>query len=234
MGELYEACRGLGEAARELNLPYISGNVSLYNESVKTSVPPTPQITGIGIVTDVRKCITSDFKKQKNLIYLVGKQTEKEMGGSEYYNIMNFNSGAVPKTDIKLLKSCMNGILTAIEKKQIVSCHDIGEGGLGVCISEMCIGGNLGAEINLSNVSTNLRSDFKLFSESNTRWVVEVEEAYKKDLEKTLKEYKTPFVNIGEIKFDKIVIVDSGKKIIEQKISNLRNIWRNAISDIMG
>jgi len=234
MGEFYEACRGLGDAARELNLPYMSGNVSLYNESVKTSVPPTPQIMGVGIVPDVRKCVTSDFKKQGNLIYLVGKQTDKEMGGSEYYNVIKVDRGIVPKTDINILKNCMKTILMAIDKKQIVSCHDISEGGLGVCISEMCIGGNIGAKINLNNVSKNLRSDFKLFSESNTRWVVEVEKEKQKDFEKTLKENKTTFVKIGEIKSDKIVIEDNDKKIIDQKISNLRDIWKNTIWNIMG
>ena len=234
MGEFYEACRGLGDAARELNLPYMSGNVSLYNESVKTSVPPTPQIMGVGIVPDVRKCVTSDFKKQGNLIYLVGKQTDKEMGGSEYYNVIKVDGGVVPKTDINILKNCMKAILTAIDKKQIVSCHDISEGGLGVCISEMCIGGDIGAQINLSNVSKSLRSDFKLFSESNTRWIVEVEKEKQKDFEKTLKENKITFVKIGEIKSDKIVIEDNDKKIINQKISNLRDIWKNTIWNIMG
>ncbi len=234
MGDFYEACRGLGDAARELNLPYMSGNVSLYNESVKTSVPPTPQIMGVGIVPDVRKCVTSNFKKQSNLIYLVGKETDKEMGGSEYYNVINVDGGVVPKTDINILKNCMKALLMTIDKKLIVSCHDISEGGLGVCISEMCIGGDIGAQINLSNVSKNLRSDFKLFSESNTRWVVEVEKEKRKTFEKTLKENKTPFVKIGEIKSDKIVIEDNGKKIIDQKISNLRDIWKNTIWDIMG
>jgi phosphoribosylformylglycinamidine synthase len=234
MGELYEACRGLGDAARELELPYMSGNVSLYNESVKTSVPPTPQIMGVGIAPDVRKCVTSDFKKQGNIVYLVGKETEKELGGSEYYSVIKVDGGVVPKTDLKVLKNCMNAILLLIDKKLVVSCHDISEGGLGVCLSEMCIGGNLGAEIDLSNVSEDLRSDFKLFSESNTRWVLEVKKEKQKDFEKTLKENKTVFVKIGETKSDKIVIKDNGKTIVDQKISVLRDIWKNTIWDIMG
>jgi phosphoribosylformylglycinamidine synthase subunit PurL len=234
MGELYEACRGLGDAARELKLPFMSGNVSLYNESVKTSVPPTPEIMGVGIVADIRKCVTSDFKSEGNLVYLVGKETEKEMGGSEYYKVLKVDGGIVPKTDLNILKKAMNAILSLIDKKQIVSCHDISEGGLGICLSEMCIGGNLGAEVDLSNVSKDLRSDFKLFSESNTRWIVEVKKEKQKDFEKTLKENKTSFVKIGQIKSDKIVIKDNGKTIIDQKISDLKDIWKNAIWDIMG
>ena len=119
MGEFYEACRGLGDTAKDLKLPFISGNVSFYNESVKTAVPPTPEILGIGIVIDIRKCVTSDFKKDGNPVYLAGKETKKEMGGSEYYKILDLDGGIVPKTDTKLLKNCMDGILTAIEKEYV-------------------------------------------------------------------------------------------------------------------
>ncbi len=234
MGELYEACRGLGDIARELDLPYMSGNVSLYNESVKTSVPPTPQIMGVGIVPDVRKCVTSDFKKQGDLVYLIGKETNKELGGSEYYSVIKVDGGVVPKTDVNVLKNCMKALLAVIDKKQVVSCHDISEGGLGVCISEMCIGGDIGAQIDLSNISKDLRSDFKLFSESNTRWVVEVKKEKQKDFEKTLNENKTPFVKIGETIKDKILVKDDGETIIELKIKDARDIWKNAISNIMG
>jgi phosphoribosylformylglycinamidine synthase len=167
-------------------------------------------------------------------VYIVGKETEEEMGGSEYYNIIKIKGGFVPKTNINILKNCMQGILTAIDKKQIISCHDISEGGLGVCVSEMCIGGDIGAEINLSNLSKNLRSDFKLFSESNTRWIVEVEKEKQKDLEKTFKENNTPFVKIGVVKSNRLIIEDKGEKIIDQKISNLRDIWKNTIRNIMG
>ncbi|MFH1013138.1 MAG: phosphoribosylformylglycinamidine synthase subunit PurL [Thermoplasmatota archaeon] len=234
MGEFYEACRGLGDAARELNLPYMSGNVSFYNESVHTSVPPTPQIFGVGIVPDVRKCVTSDFKSEGDFVYIVGNGTEKEMGGSEYYNVMKVEGGAVPSTDIIILKSCMKAMLSAIDKKLIVSCHDVSEGGIGVCLSEMCIGGDIGVTIDVSNISKDLRSDFKLFSESNTRWIVEVKKEDKKDFERTLMENRTLFVNIGETKKDAIIVKDHGKTIIDMKVKDARDIWKHAIWNIMG
>ncbi|GAG32487.1 unnamed protein product, partial [marine sediment metagenome] len=99
MGEFYEACRGLGDVARALRLPFVSGNVSFYNESVKTAVPPTPGLLGIGIVDDIRTCVTVDFKHEGNPVYLVGKQTEKELGGSEYYKTLGMDGGVVPRTD---------------------------------------------------------------------------------------------------------------------------------------
>jgi len=234
MGEFYEACRGLGDSARELKLPFVSGNVSFYNESVKTAVPPTPEIVGVGIVTDIRKCVTSDFKQEKNPIYLVGKETEKEMGGSEYYNLMGFEMGTVPKTDLTILKKCMNSIITSIEKEYVSSCHDVSEGGIGVCISEMTIGGDIGVEIDVSNINKKLRTDFKLFSESNTRWIMEIKKKCENDFERELKKQNTPFIKIGVTKGKKLIIKDKNKEVINIDISILRNLWKNAIWDVMG
>ena len=234
MGEFYEACRGLGDMARDLKLPFVSGNVSFYNESQNASVPPTPELVGIGLVQDIRKCITTDFKKEDNTLYLIGKKTNRELGGSEYYKLINIEGGTVPKTDIKILKNCMNGLLTNIEKKYISSCHDVSEGGIGVCLSEMAIGGNIGISVDISKINNNLRDDFTLFSESNTRWIVEVEKQYNNDFEKILKKENTPFIKIG-ITSRKQLIINNGKTtLINLDINKIRNIWKNSIWNFMG
>jgi len=234
MGEFYEACRGLGDTARDLKLPFVSGNVSFYNESVKTAVPPTPEIVGIGIVDDIRKCVTSDFKYEENPIYLVGNSTDKEMGGSEYYYIMGFDSGIVPRVNTKLLKICMKSILSSIKKEYVVSCHDVSEGGIGVCLSEMAIGGDIGAILDISAINKRLRTDFKLFSESNTRWILEIKRKCKKDFEKTMEKQNTPFINIGLTNQKKLIIEDKKNIVINQDISVLRNLWKSVIWDLMG
>ncbi len=234
MGEFYEACKGLGNSAKEMKLPFMSGNVSFYNESIKTSVPPTPQITSIGIVEDIRKCITSDFKKKENPIYLVGKKTEKEMGGSEYYKALSLDGGRVPRSDLKILKNCLEGILSSIKKSLLSSCHDVSEGGIAVCLSEMCIGGDIGCSVDLSEIGKDLRPDYKLFSESNTRWIVEVKKDKANQFEKNLNKQKTPYQKIGEVKKDKLIIKHEKSIIVNQKINNLRDIWKNKILDVMG
>ncbi|HVQ01424.1 MAG TPA: phosphoribosylformylglycinamidine synthase subunit PurL, partial [Candidatus Thermoplasmatota archaeon] len=174
MGEFYEACRGLGDIGRALNLPYVSGNVSFYNESMKTAVPPTPQIFGVGLVDDIRTCVTSDFKDEGNPVYLVGKQTEKELGGSEYYHLMKIEGGMVPRTDPAVLQQAMHGLLGCMNKGYVAACHDSSEGGIGVCLAEMAIGGDIGATVDVSALTSALRVDLAVFSESNTRWIVEV------------------------------------------------------------
>jgi len=234
MGEFYEACHGLGDMARSLALPFVSGNVSFYNESIKTAVPPTPEILGIGIVSDIRRCITVDFKKENNPIYLVGKETEKEMGGSEYYKILDVDGGVVPRSDVEILKNCMNGILSAIEQRYIASCHDVSEGGFAVCLSEMIIGGDIGAAVDVSEIAPDLRTDFKLFSESNTRWVVEIKKEKQQDFEQILKRERTPFKLIGETKSRKLVIQNNGKIVIDLVIGVLRDQWKNPLWNVMG
>lgn len=234
MGEFYEACRGLGDIGRALDLPYVSGNVSFYNESVKTAVPPTPEIFAVGIVEDIRTCITSDFKTGGNPVYLVGKPTEKELGGSEYYQLMKKEGGIVPKTDPETLKHCIQGLLASMKKQYIASCHDLSEGGLGACLAEMAIGGNIGATIDVSPMNKELRTDFKVFSESNTRWVVEVKKEKQTLFEKQLQKDHVPFIFLGIIKGKNLVLKDQEKTVVDLKVDVLRECWRKPIWEFMG
>ena len=234
MGEIYETCRGLGEMARALELPFASGNVSLYNESLKSVVPPTPELMGIGIVEDIRNCVTTDFKKEGNLVYIIGNETKKELGGSEYYHLVNVDGGMVPRSDVNLLKTCIDGVLSAIDNKYFAACHDISEGGIAVCLSEMAIGGNLGAHIDITEIGAGLRTDFKLFSESNTRWIAEVKKEKQKDFEKLIAKKNISFMLIGQVQGSSLIITDNKKKIIDLKISVLRECWKNTIWNTMG
>ena len=234
MGEFYEACRGLGEMARKLNLPFVSGNVSFYNESLKSAVPPTPELVGVGIVEDIRKCITTDLKKEGNNLYLVGKQTEYELNGSEYYKALDVDGGTVPRTNVDLLANCMKGVFSVIENEYVASCHDVSEGGIGICLAEMAIGGEIGVRADISMVNDVLRSDIKLFSESTTRWIIEVKNGLEKDFEKTLKIHKTPHFKIGKTGGVKLHISDNNSVIIDQPLKNIDCAWRDSIWKTMG
>jgi phosphoribosylformylglycinamidine synthase subunit PurL len=234
MGEFYEACRGLGDMGRALDLPYVSGNVSLYNESTKTAVPPTPEVFGVGIVQDIRTCVTSDFKTEGNLVYLIGKQTDKELGGSEYYKHLKMEGGVVPKTDPVILQHSMKGLLACIKKGYISACHDVSEGGIAVCLAEMTIGGDIGAAIDVSEIGNGLRTDFKLFSESNTRWIVEIKKDKQTEFEKQLKKDHTTFTLLGKTKGKHLVILDNKKTVIDLDVDELRECWSKPIWSFMG
>lgn len=207
--------------------------MSFYNESSAGAIPPTPQITGIGIVPDIRKCVTSDFKEDGNYIYLVG-ETKREMGGSEYYRVMGLKGGKVPRVDVELLKRSIDALLVLIWNGKIKSCHDLSDGGLAIAIAESSIGGDIGVEISLDGINENLRDDFKLFSESNTRWIIEVEGKNREEVERVLSQHKVLFQMIGKIVGKEINFLSRGKELISIDVNEARRIWRDTIWKFMG
>ncbi|EDY34477.1 AIR synthase related protein, C-terminal domain [Aciduliprofundum boonei T469] len=227
MGEFHEACRGLGDAARFLGIPYVSGNVSFYNEAFGKNIPPTPVLMAVGIIGDIRKAISTDFKKEGNSIYLVG-ETKEEMGGSEYYKLIGAKSTIVPKVNLKELKDRMEEILKAMNENLIASCHDVSHGGLAVALAEMSIGGKMGAEIDLSSMGF-MRADFKLFSESPTRWICEVKKEEEEEFEKIVKARK-----IGLVGGENLKIRDGNRWLFNIHTNILRESWRSALKDYLG
>ncbi len=229
LGDFYEAVRGLGDCAKALGIPYVSGNVSFYNESGTSAVPPTPTILGVGIVDDVRKCVTVDLKKEGNPVFLIG-ETKSELGGSAYLELMDGKSSIVPKVDFDLLKQSIDVLLKAIDNGLVVSCHDLSDGGLGVCMAEMCIGGDIGAEIDISNIAE-LRGDIKLFSESNTRWLVEVKKGKENEFEEMM---AVPLFKIGSVGGKNLKITDQEKTLIDLNMDGVRKAWNDSLWKLMG
>jgi phosphoribosylformylglycinamidine synthase len=229
MYDFYETVKGMGEICSYLNIPMPSGNVSFYNETEKGSIPPTPVVLGVGIVDDIRKCVTVDLKKEGNPLYLIG-ETKNEMGGSAYYRLGNGYSCIVPDVDKEKLKKTMCSLLNATKKGYVAACHDVSDGGLGVCLSEMCIGGNIGAFIDISRVN-NPRVDVKLFSESNTRWVVEVKKEHEQRFRDEMKNVKT--FRIGEVGGGSLIIRDK-KEIINLPIDRVKKEWGKTLWRRMG
>lgn len=221
-----EAVKGIGEVAEALNIPIPSGNVSFYNEAPGGAVLPTPTILGCGIVTDIRKCVTSDLKNDGGAIAVIGA-TRPEMGASAYYRMWKCHSPKVPDVDIASLRAGVDVVVGGIERGAIVSCHDISDGGLAVALAEMCIGGDTGAEIDLSKVGK-LKNDQKLFSESNSRWVVEL----RKGKERLMpKDRRAPMVKLGTVGGDSLRVTSSGKTILDIHAEKLarsfgETLWR--------
>ena len=98
----------------------------------------------------------------------------------------------------------------------------------------MSIGGNIGVIIDISKIKNDLRDDFKLFSESNTRWIVEIEKQKEKYFEKILKKVDAPFIKIGKTNGKKLIIKNERTILINLDIAEIRNIWKNAIWNLMG
>jgi len=221
MGQLYEAARGLGEIARYFDLPYVSGNVSLYNQTNRKSIPPTPTLMGIGVVKDIKSVVTVDIKKENSVLYQINP-TFSEMGGSLYYDMYEYESSVVPDVNADMLKKAMENLLSAMEKGLILSCHDISDGGLAISLSEMAIGADIGMDINLADIQ-NIRTDFKLFSESNSRWVVEIDQKKEKEFLKIME--GTYVIRLGYTGGRELTVKDGDRKILSMDLEDIRNIW---------
>ncbi|MCD6384003.1 MAG: phosphoribosylformylglycinamidine synthase subunit PurL, partial [Thermoplasmata archaeon] len=232
LGDLREAARGMAYVARAIGVPFVSGNVSLYNESEAGAVPPTPTIFAVGIVEDIRKATTVDLKKEGSALYLIGR-TDKEMGGSLYYRVLGSRAGVVPKVDVELLRRSINAMLELNQKGVILSSHDLAEGGIAVALAEMAFGGGMGAEVDLAGIN-GLRSDIKLFSESNTRWIIEVPEGMEEVAEEVLGRHNVPWVKLGRVGGGSIIFREGKRTLLQAPVEDLRERWRESIYRLMG
>lgn len=231
MADFYECCRGLGYMASSLGVPFVSGNVSFYNESVvlNESIPPTPTILGIGLCDDVRECVTVDVKEAGSRLYLIG-ETKEELGGSAYYKLRRVDGGIVPRTAPEALSRSMEALREAMKVSLIASCHDVSEGGLAVAVCEMLIGGDIGASMDVSVLNPGMRRDYTLFSESNSRWVVEVRRGEARRFEELMNARGVFIREIGETVAEKrLGIRDKNKALVNLSLEEVRAAWSGTI-----
>ncbi len=227
--QLVESCKACYDGARIFETPFISGKDSLYNEYVdggKTvSIPSTLLISAIGIIPDVRKAVTMDVKDAGNSIYIIN-ETKDELGGSHYYMVHGFKGNDVPSVDLKKAKKSFDALIEAMDKGLVKACHDCSEGGIGVAAAEMAFAGDLGMKIDLKKVPCNLkRNDKILFSESNSRFLVEVKN--EKEFEKIMR--GNVFAKIGELTADKKLTVNglNGKPVVDENVNELKKVWKS-------
>ncbi|POR02000.1 phosphoribosylformylglycinamidine synthase [Alkalispirochaeta sphaeroplastigenens] len=160
MGLFVAGCRGVAEACRELSIPVIAGNVSLYNESLSGSIPPSPMIACLGQLEDYRDALTQNFLRADSPIYLL-LEREGRWGGSVFEELLaegdalpgEFSRGSLagplPRVDYGKIRAAGELILEASRAALVRACHDISEGGLGVALCEMTFGRSLGCAVSL-------------------------------------------------------------------------------------
>ncbi len=212
LGSLVRAALACHDLAVAFGVPFISGKDSLNNEfrpagsETTICIPPSLLISAIGIVPDVRNCVTMDVKEPGNFIYVLGT-TENELGGSHFCRVRGSVCGQVPRVNPQCARQIFHALHQAIRKGLVRACHDLSEGGLAVAAAEMAFAGGFGLRLFLSQVPHNLsppdevrhqvdslRQRFDrekvhplalwpeaipilLFSESNSRFLVEVRPA---------------------------------------------------------
>jgi phosphoribosylformylglycinamidine synthase len=235
LGSLVRAAKACYEFSKAFQIPFISGKDSLHNEyvvdNIAYSIPAALLISAVGIVPDIRKSLTMDLKRAGNLVYIAG-MTKNELGGSQYFKLKKISGGAVPTVNAAVSRKTMSAIAKAIETSLVDSCHDCSEGGLGVAMAEMCFASGMGADIRLSAVpAENCGGDAEiLFSESNSRFVIEVSPKNKAAFEKIMK--GVPHACVGKVNAKPALAVTGtgGKRILAEKTDDLREAWRKTLS----
>ncbi len=235
LGALVRACQACYDLAIAFETPFISGKDSLNNEyeyeGRLLSIPHTLLISAIGVMDDTSKTLSMDFKQSGSIIYLVGT-TRDEMGGSEFFKAMGLAGGRVPRVLVLDSRSTMERISIATGKGLVKACHDLSDGGLGVALAEMAFAGGLGAFIDLAKVPASEdadRDEIILFSQSNGRFLCEVEAGKAEEFEKLLS--GVDFAAIGQVTGEKQLRVAglAGQNIIDESISGFKEAWQKTL-----
>jgi len=220
--QLEQAVTGIAGACRALDIPVVSGNVSLYNETEGNSINPTPIVGMVGLLDDINQVIPSSLQEDENLIFLLGK-TRGELNGSEYEAyIWGKEEGFPPEVDLALESKTGRTILQANQKGLLNSAQDLAEGGLGLAIAEMAVRGNRGAKIELPG---KLPAFVELFSESQGRYLVTCSAENRVELEKLFKNNEINCVCLG-------IVQGSSLKFngyFEASIKEMENAWRGCL-----
>ena len=231
LGSLVRACEACYDFAKAFRTPFISGKDSLYNESPLGPVTPTLLITAVGIIPNIQSTVSMDLKAPGNLLYIIG-DTFKELGGSEYYKLKGYLGASVPKVKGAKAKRTFRAVTKAIDSGLIKSCHDLSEGGLAVAAAEMAFAGGYGLELDLGKVPGKAleRNDFVLFSESNSRFLIEVSEKDGKEFEALMKGKNC--AKIGKVTEDEKLLIHglNQKIVVDASLAELRHSWKRTLS----
>lgn len=177
MAQFVGCIEGMAEACEALDMPIVSGNVSLYNETtgadgVSHAILPTPAIGAVGLIDDLDKMMTIGFKNEGDTILLIGEPSG-HLGQSLYArNIRGLDGGSPPVVDLEAELRNGRFIRDLISRNHVSAVHDISDGGLLIAITEMALAGNLGAH--LYNNPGTVPDISRLFGEGQGRYAITI------------------------------------------------------------
>ncbi|MBI4314049.1 MAG: phosphoribosylformylglycinamidine synthase, partial [Candidatus Omnitrophica bacterium] len=235
LGSLVRAALACYDVAKVYGTPFISGKDSLHNEykmgMERLSIPGTLLISAVGVMPDVRKAVSMDLKGPGNLIYIVGV-TKPELGGSGYYALQRHIGASVPVTQPTAAKAIYTALSKATAGGGVLSCHDCSEGGLAVALAEMPFAGEVGAEVSLKNVPIQggvSRDDQILFSESTSRFIVEVSKEHQTAFEKTLEGIAHARIGQTTQETSLKILGRQGTPVVQAPLKQLKASWQKPL-----
>ena len=231
MWEFVESVRGIADACRAITLkenpdhptPIIAGNVSFYNESKSGAIPPSPIVSCLGRIQDVNKTIPMHFQKSDSILLMVG-QRKDELGGSVYYSLYNELGTNLPKPDLKEVKNQIFALNNCIEKRLILSCHDIADGGVASAVAEMTFGNEIGCDVKIIN---DLRTDTILFSETGG-FILELSMNNMEAVQSIFSHYEIELIKIGSTNDSRAMVFNS---VVKLSVKHAKDAWTNGLRE---
>lgn len=214
-----QVIRGMADAAKAFALPFVSGNVSFYNQSETRKIYPTPIVGMVGILPDIELRVPMGFQREGDIIYLIGKLSGK-VGGSEYLKVFYGDiGGELEKTDLELERRLLRAMLALSGRKLLQSAHDVSEGGLLIALAEKSFARGLGARLELDDLS-----EEHLFGEWPSRFVVTVAPEHEDALRELLDKTSVPYQRVGIVAGDALEL--GGERV---GVEELRRAYETAL-----
>jgi phosphoribosylformylglycinamidine synthase len=235
LGSLVRAAEACRDVAIAFGTPFISGKDSLNNtyagkHGERLDIPHTLLVSALGHIADARKCVTMDLKEAGNELYLVGV-TKDEFGGSHFHLVNGGSGGAVPRVDLQQAPKVFAAVHAAIQGGFVRACHDLSEGGFAVALAEMAFAGGLGADVtDLAKIpGDSLDDTARLFSESTTRFLIEVKPEHAANFTKCVA--GIPHAKVGVVsKEPRIRVAGSNSEwLLWVKIADLKEAWQKPL-----
>jgi phosphoribosylformylglycinamidine synthase len=215
-----EVIDGMAEACRAFETPVVSGNVSFYNETEGRGILPTPVIGMVGLIEDVRRAVLPGFKKEGDVIALLGI-TQDDLFSA---------SGKVPELDLNREVAVQKACLAAAEAGLLASAHDCSDGGLAVALAELCFSSlgrdAIGAEVDLKGP---LGPTSLLFSESPSRIVISFNSSVAAAVQEIAERNNAPFAILGRVGGNELVISVDNEEAVRAEVAEMESAWREAL-----
>ena len=251
MWQFSQAIDGISEACTALGTPITGGNVSFYNETLGTSIYPTPVIGVLGIFEDASRVLKIAFRNAGDKIVLLNgsgstngaqhaaplRETAQEFSSSEYSKtVAGVVAGEPPAIDLGAEKRLIDCLVALAADAVAVSAHDISDGGLAVTLAESCFASGVGAQHvapqlgAMITVDDSVVAEFALFGERGARCMVSVSAAKLAALQGIARQYGVAASEIGQVTQDPSLRIERKERaIIDSPVENLCDVWANSL-----
>jgi phosphoribosylformylglycinamidine synthase II len=220
MGQFVRAVQGISEACKSLDMPIVSGNVSLYNETHGKAILPTPTIGAVGLLEDADWAVTIGGYREDDAIFLIGEPA-KHLGQSSYLRIcVGREEGAPPPVDLEVERRNGACVRQAIRSGLVTACHDLSDGGLAIGLAEMTIASGLGMKLAVEIEITHAA----LFGEDQARYLCAVSPAHIDAFAEHCAKTGTPATRLGTAGGDTLAI-DGILKVPVEQLRAVHESW---------